>query len=253
MSTTIDLNADVGEKPELLADGREEALLELVSSANIACGGHAGTRASMASVIEIALRHGVALGAHPGYPDPDHFGRVAMELPAAALEQSIAGQVAALAELAQARGASLRHVKPHGALYNLAAADAGLAAAIARALSPLRDELRLFGLAGSDMLEVWRRMGFRVAAEAFADRRYEADGTLRSRRHPDAVITDAAAAAEQALEIVLHRRVRTLAGTTVPVHADTLCVHGDTPDAIAIAGAIGRTLAHHGVAVRRPD
>lgn len=250
MQWTVDLNADVGEKPELLADGREDELLRLVSSANIACGGHAGTPASMESVLAIAIRHGVAIGAHPGYPDPVHFGRADMDLAPEALERSIREQVEALAMRARARGTRVRHVKPHGALYNQAARDPRLATTIAHALRWLREPAILVGLAGSAMLATWRQMGFRVAAEAFADRRYEPDGTLRSRCHPDALVTDAGEAADQALEIVQRRRVRSITGSFVPVQAESLCVHGDTPDAIAMARAIRAALERHGVAIR---
>jgi 5-oxoprolinase (ATP-hydrolysing) subunit A len=250
MNRTIDLNADVGEKPQLLADGSEEELLRLVTSANVACGGHAGTRETMANVIAIASRHGVAIGAHPSYPDPAQFGRVEMDLPADALEQSISEQVATLVEVARAHGAQVHHVKPHGALYNQAAKSSTLASTIARALLPLRDTVTLVGLAGSTMLATWQGMGFRVTAEAFADRRYEPDGTLRSRRHADALLTEPGEAAQQAVDIVVHRRARTVAGSIVPVHAGTLCIHGDTPHAIAISRAIREALEEHGVEIR---
>jgi UPF0271 protein len=250
MNRSIDLNADVGERPEAIADGREEEILRLVTSANIACGGHAGTTETMAHVVTMALRHGVAIGAHPGYPDPQNFGRIEVSLPAEELERTIAAQVAALAGIARAQGATLRHIKAHGALYNVAVRDQRLAATIAHALLPWRKDCLLFGLAGSAMLQTWAERGFRVVGEAFADRRYEADGSLRARRHPDALIDDPAAAAEQAADIVLGGRVVAVTGASVPIAAETLCVHGDTPGAVQILRAIRNELARLGVEVR---
>ena len=242
----IDLNADVGEIPAALADGSEERLLRLVTSANIACGGHAGTAASMRAVVAIAERLGVAIGAHPGYPDPENFGRIDMQMAPAAIAATVTSQVAALV----AAGARVRHVKPHGALYNVAAKNAAVAAAIAAGVQAWRDDIVLVGLAGSTMLDVWEKAGFRVAGEAFADRAYEPDGTLRARHHPDALITDPAVAARQAVEIVENHRAMSVAGTPVEVSARTLCVHGDTPGALDIVQAIRAAFAAHGIEVR---
>ena len=250
MNRSIDLNADVGERPEALADGSEEELLRLVTSANIACGGHAGTNETMAAVVAIALRHGVAIGAHPGYPDRQNFGRLEVSLPAQELERSIATQVAALDAIAKAQGATLRHVKAHGALYNTAVRDQQLATTIADALLPWRADVVLFGLAGSRMLETWTARGYRVAAEAFADRRYETDGSLRARRYPDALIVDPEAAARQAAAIAVEGRVVSVSGDSVPIAAQTLCVHGDTPGAVEIIRAIRSELARLGVEIR---
>jgi len=247
----IDLNADVGEIPAALADGSEERLLRLVTSANIACGGHAGTLDSMHAVLEITQRLGVAIGAHPGYPDPANFGRLEMAMTAAAIQESVFGQVAVLTILAEKKGVFVRHVKPHGALYNVAAKNIEVATAIAMGVRRWRDDIVLIGLAGSTMLQVWEAEGFRVAGEAFADRTYEPDGTLRARRHPDALITDPAAAAQQAVEIVEHGRVISITGTPIPVVARTLCVHGDTPGALDIVQAIRAAFAARGIEVRR--
>jgi len=241
----IDLNADVGEIPAALADGSEARLLRLVSSANIACGGHAGTPESMRAVAAIAQRLGVAIGAHPSYPDPANFGRIEVSMAPDAIAAAVASQVAALV----ATGAVVRHVKPHGALYNVAAKNAEVAAAIAVGVRALSDDIVLVGLAGSTMLEVWEKAGFRVAGEAFADRAYEPDGTLRARRLPDALITDPAAAARQAIEIVERHRVISVAGTPVPVAAQTLCVHGDTPGAVAILESIRTEFDARGIVV----
>jgi len=245
----IDLNADVGELPQLLADGTEEQLLQLVTSANIACGGHAGSPASMRAVVQFCLQHGIAIGAHPGYADPDHFGRRSLQLDAAALEASVREQVSVLDAIVRASGATLRHIKPHGALYNDAVRDPERAGCIARAALEWQPSVVLVGLAGSLMLEVWREHGFRVAAEAFADRRYEPDGALRSRQLPDAVLEDPAAAAAQALAIVTAGSVTSSDGSLVTITADTLCLHGDTRGALEIARRIRSAFAAHGIVV----
>lgn len=248
----IDLNADVGEDPAALARGAEAALIEQVTSVNVACGGHAGDGQSMAAAIRLARRHGAAVGAHPGYPDRARFGRVVMAIEPAVLEEALRSQVARLDRLALEAGAAMSHVKPHGALYNRAAADPGLATSIARAMEPWRDRVYLVGLAGSVMIDVWRRAGFTVLAEAFADRRYEPDGRLRARDQADARLTAPEDAARQALDVARHHRIVATDGRALAVQADTLCIHGDTPGAPAIAASIRRALAAAGVPVRRP-
>ena len=247
----IDLNADVGEIPAALADGSEARLVRVVTSVNIACGGHAGNAESMAALVSIAHRLGVAIGAHPSYPDPANFGRNPMLISAPDLQASITAQVEALIDVAHAQGARVRHVKPHGALYNIAAASADVAATIARALEEWRSDLILVGLAGAPVLDVWREAGFRVAAEAFADRRYEPNGGLRGRRHADALVTDPAAAAQQALDIVEGRGAVSIGGRRVLLAPETLCVHGDTPNAVAIAPAVRAALEAHGIKLQR--
>jgi 5-oxoprolinase (ATP-hydrolysing) subunit A len=243
----MDLNADVGERPDALADGREEALLRQLTSANIACGGHAGDAASMDALVRLAARHGIAAGAHPGYPDRANFGRAVMEIPPDRLRASIREQVAALAEAAGRHGVRLAHVKPHGALYNAAVNDPALAGLIAAAVAAAAPGAILVGLAGSAMLDAWRVAGFAVAAEAFADRRYEPDGTLRPRQFSDALITDPDEASAQALSIARDGRVTAWDGTAVPVRADTLCVHSDTPGAAEAIAAIRRSFRTHGI------
>jgi UPF0271 protein len=222
------LNADVGERPEALADGNEEALLRLLDWANIACGGHAGDDESMRQVSGLCRGLGVQVGAHPGYPDRAGFGREELNLPAEAITELVFDQVRTLARIA----GNVRHVKPHGALYNTAARDAGVAEAIAKGVARWSREVTLVGLAGSRMIEVWRGLGFAVAEEAFADRRYEADGTLRARRFPDALIIDPEEAAAQARRFA--------------ASADTLCVHSDTPGALGIARAVREALKKRG-------
>lgn len=249
MVVTIDLNADVGERPEALADGSEAALLRLVTSANIACGGHAGDAATMAATVRLALESGIAIGAHPGYPDPLHFGRSVLAMEPAALRDSLIAQIRALAGIAAAAGVRLAHVKPHGALYNLAARDAATARLVAESVAAVDPGLVLVGLANSALLAAGEAAGLAVAGEAFVERRYEADGTLRDRRHADALIRDPAEAAAQAVRIAREGVVIAIDGTAVPVAARTLCIHGDSPGAAAIAAAVRHALTGAGVVI----
>src|SRR5260370_22649209 len=178
----IDLNCDMGELPEAIADGTQEALMRSVTSVNVACGGHAGDERTMRTTLEQALRAGVAIGAHPGYPDRKNFGRLELKMSPEAVADSVCEQVRALAAIAATSGAKLVHVKPHGALYNQAVRNRELAEAIAKGVARWSRDVVLVGLAGSPMLDVFREAGFAVAAGAFADRHYEPDGTLRSRK-----------------------------------------------------------------------
>jgi UPF0271 protein len=228
----------MGEIPEAIADGTQEALMASLSSVNIACGGHAGDEHSMKTTIEQALRWNLAVGAHPGYPDPANFGRLEWNLPPDILADSVFEQILRLAEVAVRCGARLAHAKPHGALYNQAVRQEEVAKAVAAGVARWSRDVVLFGLAGSPGLEVFRAAGFSVAAEAFADRRYEPDGSLRSRKFEDAVIRDPAEAARQAVRIAEQ-------GV-----AQTICVHGDTPGAPEIAAAVARALREAGIAVR---
>ena len=243
----IDLNCDMGELPEAIADGTQEALMRSITSVNIACGGHAGDEQSMKTTIEQALRWKLAIGAHPGYPDRANFGRLEVAMPPNEVAATVFEQVRALAEIAAACGAKPVHVKPHGALYNQAVKSRELAEAIAKGVARWSRDVVLVGLAGSPMLEVFREAGFAVAAEAFADRRYEPDGTLRSRKFEDALIRDPAEAARQALLIAERGVVTARDGTEVAVDAQTICIHGDTPGAPQIATAVARILREAGV------
>ena len=242
----IDLNCDMGEMPEAIADGTQEALMRSITSVNIACGGHAGDEQTMKTTIEQALQWKLAIGAHPGYPDRANFGRLELKLPLKEISASIFEQVKALADVAAGCGARVVHVKPHGALYNQAVRNRELAGAIAEGVGRWSRDIVLVGLAGSPMLNVFREAGFTVAAEAFADRRYEADGTLRSRKFTDALIRNPEEAAWQALGIAERRVVIASDGSGVSVDAQTLCIHGDTPGAPEIAAAVARTLRHAG-------
>jgi len=243
----IDLNCDMGELPEAIADGTQESLMPSLTSVNIACSGHAGDEQTMETTVEQALRWKLAIGAHPGYPDRANFGRLELKLPAKDIADSVYGQVRTLAEIAARCGARLAHVKPHGALYNQAVRNREIAEAIAEGVARWSGDVVLVGLAGSPMLDVFRSAGFVVAAEAFADRRYEPDGTLRSRKFEDALIRDPAEAGRQALRIAERGAVIACDGSEVAVDAQTICIHGDTPGAPQIAAAVARTLRQAGV------
>jgi UPF0271 protein len=204
----------------------------------------------MKTTIEQALRWNVSIGAHPGYPDRSNFGRVELKMPAQAVAESVFDQVKTLAAVATSSGTHVVHVKPHGALYNQAAYDRELAEAIAAGVARWSRDVVLVGLAGTSMLDVFQEAGFRVAAEAFADRRYEPDGTLRSRKFQDALIRDPEEAGWQALSIVNTGSVTASNGSEVPVNAQTICIHGDTPGALGIAAAVARTLRQAGVMLK---
>lgn len=222
----IHINADIGEIPEHIADGTQESLLPYLTAVNIACGGHAGNEEMMRVSVQQATQRGLRIGAHPGYPDAANFGRLPMEMSMEAVTEFVYEQVAALARIAP----GMAHVKPHGALYNQAAQDLELARAIARGVARAGRGLILVGLANSRMLDAFVEEGFPVEAEAFADRRYNADGTLVSRQLPNALIEDPAEAAAQAVEMARSGRIQ------------TICVHGDTPGAAAIARAVAKAL-----------
>jgi len=249
MTGTIDINSDVGERPEALADGSEERLIRQITSANIACGGHAGDDESMTRVMILCARHGVGIGAHPSYPDRGTFGRTELDLPADLIEESVCRQVGALVDLASKLGFKVRHVKPHGALYNTAAHHERTALAVARGTARAGVKPILFGLANSKALEVWRKEGFTAVGEGFADRRYEADGSLRSRRLENSLITDPDFAARQALRIAADGKVLAVTGEEIAVEARTICVHSDTAGSAAIAERIRRLLADSGFTV----
>ncbi len=248
---SIDLNCDLGESPERAADGTDLALLDAVSSANIACGGHAGDESTMAETVRAAISRGVAVGAHPGYPDRARFGRFELDMTVEEIEAAVFEQFSALDRVVGALGTHLRHVKPHGALYHAAMARPPVAEALARAAARVSGGLILVGQAGTAALGVWRGQGFRVAAEAFADRRYEPDGSLRARTLPGALLTDPAEAASQALRIARGQGVVACDGTIIPLRADTIGVHGDTPGAVAVVRAVRAGLEQAGVVVRR--
>jgi UPF0271 protein len=243
---TIDLNCDCGESFGAWGLGDDAAVLPHVTSANIACGGHAGDPSVMRRTVRLCRELGVAVGAHPGYPDLQGFGRRALPMAPDELEATLLAQIGALYAIARAEGVALRHVKPHGALYNVAATTPAVAEAIARAVAAFSRELVLVGLAGSQLVTAGQAAGLRVAREAFADRGYAADSTLLPRGLPGALILDPAANLAQALTIVAGHALDP-DGTPVPIAADTLCLHGDTPGAAARAALLRNGLVEAGV------
>ena len=244
----IDLNADMGECPR--GSGDDRALLPFVTSVSVACGFHAGNPGVMRRTVALAAEHGVAVGAHPGFPDMEGFGRRDLSVSPADIEDFVIYQVGALAAIAAAQGVRLQHVKPHGALFNMAVRDRALASAIARAAGVIDRTLILFGLPGSELVVAGERAGLRTAREGFADRAYHADGTLAPRSHPGAVIHDPEAVVQRAVRIVCDRSVEAIDGSTVRLTVDTLCVHGDTPGAPDLAARIRAALTDAGVEVK---
>ncbi|MCP4299672.1 MAG: 5-oxoprolinase subunit PxpA [Gammaproteobacteria bacterium] len=241
----IDINADLGE-----GDPYDVELLGIVSSCNIACGGHAGDTQSMKKAVQAAIKNGVAIGAHPAYPDPKGFGRQSGFLAGDALYQSLTEQVAALQDIATQFGAQLTHVKPHGALYNDAIADRELADIIGRVTAEAPGAPKLIGMANTELQLAADRHGLVFVAEAFVDRAYEADGTLVSRSEPGAVHSVLSVATTQAVGLAVSGRVTARNGDVIDVRADTLCIHGDTPGAAEAARAVRDVLESHGVEIR---
>jgi UPF0271 protein len=240
MGARIDLNCDLGE-----GAGHDAELMGLITSANVACGAHAGDLATMRATLALARTHGVAAGAHPGFEDRENFGRRELALGPAEVRTLVERQIRALRELGP-----LTHVKAHGALYNLAARDARLAEAVVEAVRAVDAGLVLFGLAGSEMIRVGRARGLRVASEVFADRTYQRDGSLTPRARADALIHEEELAVTQVLRMVKEGVVRATDGTEVSIQADTVCLHGDGAHAVAFARRLGMELKQAGVDIR---
>jgi len=230
--------------------GHDAGLMKSITSANVAAGFHAGDSSVLRATVRMAKASGVAVGAHPGFPDLVGFGRRELNVTPGEAEDFVLYQVAAVAGVAAAEGVRLQHVKPHGALFNMAVRNEELAAAIARAVAAFDRSLILFGLPRSEILAAGRAAGLKVAAEVFADRAYEPDGSLASRRKPGAVIHDVDAVVARAVRMVTQRTVVAIDGSTVPLEADTICVHGDTPGSDQLAANIRRGLEEAGVAVK---
>jgi UPF0271 protein len=246
----IDINCDMGESFGVYRLGEDEAVMPFITSVNIACGLHAGDPLVMQATVRLAVNHGIRIGAHPGYPDLQGFGRREMHLTPEEVEAIVLYQVAALQGFARAEGQEITHVKPHGALYNQAAKDAVLAAAIARAVVRLSREIILVGLAGSAMVEAGLQAGLKVAREAFPDRAYEPDGSLRPRSLPGAVISDPQEAAAKGLRLAKEGIWYTSDGKQEIILVDTLCIHGDTPGAVETARALRMSLEGAGFTLR---
>ncbi|MBT7496338.1 MAG: 5-oxoprolinase subunit PxpA [Candidatus Marinimicrobia bacterium] len=233
----MDINSDMGELNRLLADRTYEKLMDHVTSINVACGGHAGDEAMMTVMVLMAKEIGVNVGAHPGYPDKENFGRINMDMDGNQLLVSVRDQIQLLVDIGVDNGLELTHVKPHGALYNRAVNDEEVAQSIGEAIIQVNPALKVMGLAGSQMLTVFDALGLDTMAEAFVDRTYESDGTLRDRKFDDALITNPEKAALQA-KMMMKGKAIAVDGSEVPIDAQTLCIHSDTPNAVAIARAV---------------
>jgi len=249
VSPSIDLNADLGEYAVPGDPSSDRELLEIVTSANIACGAHAGNEAVMREVIAMAAARGVAIGAHPGYPDAQGFGRRELGLTPEEILTEVTSQIGIMLDACAAQHVTLVHVKPHGALYNRAVVDADAADAIAEAIRAADDRLILVGLADSELLRAGQAASLRVASEAFADRAYLANGTLAPRDVAGSVLSNDKEVADRAERMVTDRTVTALDGTVVPIEVDTICVHGDNPHAVALALAVRRRLEESGIRI----
>ncbi|MMZ51756.1 LamB/YcsF family protein [compost metagenome] len=246
----VDINCDMGESFGAYRMGEDEAILSFITSANIACGFHAGGPAVMRRTVNMALEKGVAMGAHPGLPDLEGFGRRNMDITPREAYDMVVYQIGALYGFVKASGGQLQHVKPHGALYNMAAKSSALSEAIAEAVYKVDPELILFGLSGSELVKAGQRIGLRTANEVFADRTYQADGTLTSRREPNALITDTEEAVGQVIRMVKEKKVHTMQKQDINIQADTVCIHGDGAHALEFAKTIRELLGQADVSVR---
>ena len=244
MPITIDINCDLGE-----GFPNDAELMPLISSANIACGLHAGDEETMRRTVELAIENGVSIGAHPGYDDRVNFGRTPKQLSFAEIHDLVIDQILRLQAVCDIFGARIGHVKPHGALYNQAARDREIAAAIVEGVREIDQGLIFYGLPNSVMIDEAERVGLRTASEVFADRTYQPDGALTPRTEPDALINDIETCKAQVLQMVQQQSVVATDGTIVPIKADTICVHGDGEHAVEFASAINRTLTDKGIEI----
>lgn len=246
---SIDLNSDLGENVPDRVVSDDEAMLRLVTSANVACGFHAGSPEGIRETLASAVAGGVVIGAHPGYRDYDNFGRTKVEIDSATLQAHVEYQLGALIGLAAAVGGTVAYVKPHGALYNTIARDERQSKDVVAAIRAIDPSLVLLGLAGGVVLDVAERAGLQIAAEAFADRAYQPDGQLVSRTEPGSVLHDPAAVAERMVRLAGEGVIRAIDGTDVPVSAQSICVHGDSPGSVAMAAETKRMLQDAGITI----
>jgi UPF0271 protein len=245
----IDLNADIGESFGIYQAGHDEMLMRSITSGSVACGFHAGDPSVMRRTVRHAVGAGVAIGAHPGFPDLVGFGRRELKADPDDVFDFVLYQIGALSAIARVEGVRLQHVKPHGALYNMSARNTEMAEAIARAVAKFDDTLSLVGLPGSELLSAGARIGLRVAAEGFADRSYEPDGTLTPRNIANSVLSEPDHVADRAVRMVRERKVTARDGSVLTLDVDTICVHGDTPGAAALAAAVRAGLEKAGITV----
>jgi 5-oxoprolinase (ATP-hydrolysing) subunit A len=247
----IDINCDMGESFGAYKLGTDEEILKYITSANIACGFHAGDPATMRKTVKLAMEHEVGIGVHPGLPDLAGFGRRNIDISAQEAYEMVVYQIGSLWGFVKAEGGTIQHVKPHGALYNMAAVNRELSEAIAEAVYKVNPELILFGLAGSELVSAGEKIGLRTASEVFADRTYQQDRTLTSRKLPHAVITDDDAAVAQVIRMAKEGKVMTQQDVDVDIKADTVCIHGDGAHALSFAKKIIQTLEDSGISVRK--
>ena len=247
---SVDLNCDMGESFGAWAMGRDAELMDFVSSVNVACGFHAGDASVIRKTIETAIAKGVAVGAHPSFPDLQGFGRREMKMSAREVFDIVLYQVAAVKGICEALGGRLHHVKPHGALYNQAAKDAKLARAIAEATKAIDENLILYGLSNSFLIDEAKKINLRTASEVFADRTYQTDGSLTKRSEPNALIMNAEQAVAQVLQMITDKSVTTANGETIFIRAETVCIHGDGALAVEFAREIKRILTAERILIR---
>lgn len=245
MQTSI--NCDMGE-----GIGNDEAIMPFISSANIACGYHAGDENSMKRTVELAMKYNVSIGAHPSYPDRENFGRTDIRLPLSEVYDLVTKQIHLLREITKSAGTLLHHVKPHGALYNMAARSKPLAAVIALAVKDVDEKLKLYGLSGSHFIREAQKIGLKTISEVFADRSYQDDGRLTPRSNPEALINDTNKAVQQVLQMVKEGNVTTVSGKVIPIVAETICIHGDGEHAVEFAKAIHEALVKNNILISSP-
>ncbi len=247
----VDLNSDIGESFGAYNIGQDEKVLDYITSANVACGYHAGDHNVMHRTVKMAVEKGVGLGAHPGLPDLIGFGRRPMQVDPGDVYNFVVYQIGALQAFARLYSTSLNHVKPHGALFNMASTDKNLAQAIARAVYDVDRKLILFGLAGSELVKTGKEIGLKVVQEVFADRTYQPDGTLTPRTQPNAMIHDENEAVLRVIRMVKEGKVEAADGTDIDIHADTVCVHGDEPKALLFVQKLRSELQRNGIMIRK--
>jgi 5-oxoprolinase (ATP-hydrolysing) subunit A len=247
---TIDLNCDMGERFGSEITGNDEAIMPFISSANIACGFHGGDPVTIEKTIKLAIRHGVNIGAHPGYADKEGFGRKQIQISHEELRASILYQVGALKSMTEVLGGRLTHVKPHGAMYNSAAVDFEMASVIAETIKEIDRRLILFCLSGSEMISAAKKIGLPYASEVFADRAYNNEGTLVPRSHSGAVIHDTEEMIARALQMIHNRRVKTISGEVIPLEVDTICIHGDNSSAADFVKSLTFKLKSEGIEMK---
>jgi 5-oxoprolinase (ATP-hydrolysing) subunit A len=249
MTRSIDINSDLGESYGSFKVGNDQEVMKYISSANIACGYHAGDHNVMFETVRLAKKLAVNIGAHPGFPDIAGFGRREMKLSAREIYNLTVFQIGALSSICQVNGTKLSHVKPHGALYNMASKDRVIADAIAQAVSDIDPRLVIFGLAGSELIKAGKEKGLRTAQEIFADRTYQSDGTLTSRQEENAMIHDSKLAITRVVRMVKEGKVTAVDGTDLNIQADTICIHGDEPQALKFVTELKQALKKEGIQI----